>query len=107
MSTKPESGARVAAAVPESCDRCHKPGLGKQMIPLWQRTTHSLFDQLTAEVASAKDAGADAELLASARRVLETIRVDGSWGVHNPKYTQQLLEDARQKLAAAKKGGAQ
>jgi hypothetical protein len=105
LTAKPTSGARVASAVPEACDRCHKPGLGAQMIPLWQKSTHSLYDQLSAEVAAGEAAGADKDLLEECRRLLEMIRVDGSWGVHSPRYTQQLLEGARTKLREARNGG--
>jgi nitrate/TMAO reductase-like tetraheme cytochrome c subunit len=102
LDAAPNSGAFVTAAVPEACDACHQKGLGEQMIPLWQKGTRALFDQLTADVAAAQAAGADEKLLAPAREVLQLIRVDGSWGVHNPRYTQQLLEEARAALAQAR-----
>jgi len=94
----------VAAAA--SCDRCHKPGLGEQMIPLWQSTTHSLYDQVDAAL---KEIESDTSpqttrLVEETRRLLDTVRLDGSWGVHNPRYTQRLLEEAREKVRAARKG---
>lgn len=104
VSVKPDSGATVAAASSEACDRCHKPGLGSQMIPLWQKTTHGLYDRLAAELSAAeRDTGVPAEVLAETKRLLDLVRVDGSWGVHNPRYTQQLLEEARDRLASARK----
>ncbi|MBL9031509.1 MAG: NapC/NirT family cytochrome c [Phycisphaerae bacterium] len=100
VSVKPDSGATVAAAVPEACDACHKPGLGAQMVPLWQKTTRALYDRVAEELKAAT--GADPRAVEEARRLMELVRLDGSWGVHNPKYTQQLLEQARAKIAPAK-----
>jgi hypothetical protein len=102
VSVKPESGATVAAATAQACDACHKKGLGEQMIPLWQKNTHQLYDQVAADLTDL-DPGADRSLRDEAERLLRTVRIDGSWGVHNPRYTQQLLEEARDKLAAARK----
>jgi len=107
---KPDSGATVAIANAQSCDQCHKPGLGAQMIPLWQRTTRALYDRVAADLAAADtEPGLDKDLLESTRKLLQLVRVDGSWGVHNPRYTQQLLEQARDKLSEArgKPGGPQ
>jgi hypothetical protein len=98
--TKPDSGMKVTVATPESCDRCHEAGLGKQMIPMWQRNTRELFEEVSEMLASAKPAR-DAEsqqLLAEARDLLKAIRLDGSWGVHNPRYTQELLKEAQDRL---------
>ena len=38
------------------------------------------------------------QLRGEAQFLLELVRQDGSWGVHNPKYTQKLLDDAQQKI---------
>ncbi len=98
--TKPGTGMKVTVATPESCDRCHEPGLGKQMVPMWQRDTRQLYDELAKMLASTKPAK-DAEsrqALAEARDLLNVIRLDGSWGVHNPRYTQELLKQAQAKL---------
>lgn len=101
LGIKPTSGATVAVATPEACDACHKPGFGKSMIPLWQKAAHSLYEQTESDLAAATPrATTDAQrtALADARRALDAVRADGSWGVHNPRYTQQLLEQARAKL---------
>jgi nitrate/TMAO reductase-like tetraheme cytochrome c subunit len=111
VSVKPTSGALVAAAVPQACDACHKPGLGEQMIPLWQKTTHSLYDAAEADLKALEIqqlSPEDSRVLEKVRSTLEMVRVDGSWGVHNPRYTQQLLEEARNRLMTlrgAKKDG--
>jgi len=113
--SKPESGARVAAAGPKSCDPCHKPGLGDQMVPLWQKNTRQLYDSVAQLMVSQPTPAKSAEaqkLTTEAQRLLEVVRLDGSWGVHNPRYTQFLLEQAKAKLvqaaaleAARKEGG--
>lgn len=104
VSVRPDSGATVAEAVAEACDRCHKPGMGKQMIPLWQKTTRKMYDQIAAELSPVLEQDlpvTDTEQLRLTQSYLELIRVDGSWGVHNPRYTQQLLLDARESFARA------
>ncbi|MFO0829377.1 MAG: NapC/NirT family cytochrome c [Phycisphaerales bacterium] len=104
VSVKPDSGASVMAAEPAACDRCHQAGFGARMIPLWQNSTHQLFNQLTADLQKAQASGADAAKLAEVKKLLDRVRVDGSWGVHNPRFTQQLLEQARTQLTAASGG---
>ncbi|HDZ20993.1 MAG TPA: hypothetical protein ENH78_06845 [Phycisphaerae bacterium] len=100
VDAKPESDATVAAASAEACDRCHKPGLGEQMIPMWQRDTRALYE--TVEKMLESIAPGDDERtrrgIAEADALLKLIRIDGSWGVHNPRYTQDLLRRAREKL---------
>lgn len=97
---RPDGGALVLAASADSCDKCHQPGLGKQMIPLWQKTTHELYDGIEALYQTAiKTPGTTPETLAQVKKILDGVRSDGSWGVHNPKYTQQMLADAKAMLA--------
>lgn len=103
LRAKPGSGALVAAASAEACDRCHQKGLGDQMIPMWQRNTRSLYKIVEGKL---KPFEADkdpevVELVGEARRMLDVVRLDGSWGVHNPLYTQKLLNKARQRLVDA------
>lgn len=109
LHAKPGSPARVAAASAEACDHCHKPGLGSQMIPLWQKTTRALHDEIEAMLAAidrGEAPGVPPDAAENARKTINLIRVDGSWGVHNPKYTQQLLESARDQLRASPPEGA-
>lgn len=70
------------------------------MVPLWQKSTRSLYDDILANVTAAEAKGG--KPLEEARHLLreELVRKDGSWGVHNPKYTQKLLERARESLRA-------
>ncbi|MBS0196167.1 MAG: NapC/NirT family cytochrome c [Planctomycetes bacterium] len=106
LHANPDSGAQVRAAGPEACDACHKAGLGAKMIPLWQKTTHEQHAKLTAALEEAESAGgADAAGLREAKRLLNMIRVDGSWGVHNPNYTQKILEQAKNAISKAKETG--
>lgn len=105
LSVNPLSGAQVSTAGPEACDQCHQAGLGERMIPLWQSATRKLYQQVTETLAAAEAsaAGPDAEArIKEARDLLRLVRVDGSWGVHNPRYTQWLLEQARDKLSGAR-----
>ncbi len=104
VDANPGSGASVKAAAPEACDACHQAGFGARMIPLWQKAAHDLYDRAEADLRAAEAAGLSPETLAEVRRILDVVRIDGSWGVHNPTYTQQLLEGARQKLSDARNG---
>lgn len=107
LRNKAESGATVAVATAAACDSCHKPGLGAQMIPLWQKNTHALYDsvvELLPVNAPADEHGR--QLVGDARRLIDVVRLDGSWGVHNPRYTQELLGQARAKLLEARPAAA-
>jgi hypothetical protein len=44
--------------------------------------------------------------VSEARQLIDVVRLDGSWGVHNPRYTQELLNQARAKLIEARKPAA-
>ena len=105
LKIKGDSGATVAVATAAACNTCHKPGLGEQMIPMWQKDTHTLYDAVVKLIP--KDLPVDEErreLVQHAQRLIDLVRLDGSWGVHNPRYTQELLNDARAKLLQAKGG---
>ena len=43
-----------------------------------------------------------ARLVEGARHLLDLVKVDGSWGVHNPRYTQRLLEEAEAILGSGR-----
>ena len=107
VAANPGTGATVAYAVPEACDACHNPGFGARMIPLWQGTTRELYDSVAGLlpkngfVAAIADDDTKA-LVDDARRLLDLVRLDGSWGVHNPAFTERLIEEARDKLVRAR-----
>ena len=104
------------AATPSACDTCHKAGTGSQMVEMWQRDTRALFAQATKLLEAGQADGALSpeirRLRDDARNLLDLVRVDGSWGVHNPKYTAHLLELASgnlleaRRLAERERGGA-
>ena len=105
LEANPLSGAEVAAASKHACDRCHKPGLGDQMIPLWQTTTKDLYARAQADLEARRAETLTARgdrLAGEAESLMNLVVVDGSWGVHNPSYTQGLLERALAKLEEAK-----
>lgn len=107
VGARPGTGARVAAAVPEACDACHRPGLGEMQINLWQSSTRKLYDGAITLLPSEVDPWAAGHAKAEhavrgAVQLLEQVCLDGSWGVHNPKYTQQLISEARAMLIEAK-----
>ncbi len=106
LTVSPFNGATVAAATSEACDACHRTGSGEQMISLWQRSTHQIYDEAFALLPTEKSPWASDDPVVQrevdqARRLLELVRVDGSWGVHNPLYTQLLIEQARKRLIEA------
>ena len=105
-----DSFGTVARAVPAACDKCHEDGTGQKYVPYWQRRIKTLYEQVDQkvvhleELAQARDGQEDAQTLSrraqQARSMLNSILYDGSWGVHNFKYTESLLLDA-QKIVVA------
>jgi nitrate/TMAO reductase-like tetraheme cytochrome c subunit len=99
-----DSFGAVARAVPAACDRCHEPGTGQKYVPFWQQKIKALYEQVDKRVKEAEDlAAADTDATRAqdlgrragqARSLLDSIRYDGSWGVHNFKYTEALLLEA-------------
>lgn len=107
LATNPDSGATVARAVPEACDNCHQEGFGGQMIPMWQRDTREMYDQAIALLPTEDDPWSEPfpglqSSIEEAKRLLDLVRLDGSWGVHNPLYTERLIEQARKRLLEAR-----
>ena len=99
-----DSFGTVARAVPAACDACHAPGTGDKYVPFWQNRIKVLYGQVEKKV---KDAAARAAVetdpgrsqdanrrVREAQSVLDSIQYDGSWGVHNFKYTEALLLEA-------------
>lgn len=105
------SAGKVAKAIPEACDRCHEKGVGERYIPFWQGQTKKLhalatkkLDRLRSRAESVTD---DKKLEGINKRIIEvqllldTVEADGSWGVHNLKYTEALLLKANGIINAA------
>lgn len=99
-----DSFGTVARAVPSACDRCHEPGTGQKYVPFWQGRIKALYEQVerrvkaseTLAVAQTHEGRAQEidQRVRQARSILDSIRFDGSWGVHNFKYTEALLLEA-------------
>lgn len=99
-----DSIGTVATAVPQACDRCHESGTGDKYVPFWQSRIKKLYDQVSqrlADVEASSDA-ADIEVSSElyqrnvkrAHEILDSVKADGSWGVHNLKYTEAMLLQA-------------
>lgn len=96
----------VARAIPAACDKCHEPGTGEKYVPYWQKRIKTLHEQVQGriktleELAKAQDGSDRARDLrrraGEATSILDSVTYDGSWGVHNFKYTESLLLDADQ-----------
>jgi hypothetical protein len=101
-----DSFGEVAKVVPQSCDNCHEPGTGAQYIPFWQGKIRGLYDLVADRTDRREDkakldpdpitAQKSLERVKQARSILESVANDGSWGVHNFKYTEAMLNKANQ-----------
>lgn len=83
-------------AVPAACDACHKKGTGPMTVALWQSSTRKLHKAGVDRLAQVEQnpAAKDSPALQGARARLDTIRRDGSWGVHNKNMVDTLLQEA-------------
>jgi len=73
------------------------------MIPLWQKNTRTLHESVVQLLPSTPPTDEHGRrLVDEARQLIDLVRLDGSWGVHNPRYTQELLNQARGKLMEAR-----
>ena len=101
-----ESLEMVAKATPQGCDTCHEKGTGEQYINFWQKKIKTLhkevtdkslrFEQLAQSEPNAATAARLKASLSQARSILDEVSSDGSWGVHNFKYTEAILLKARE-----------
>lgn len=107
-----DSFGEVAKAVPESCDKCHEPGTGEQYIPFWQGKIKRLYEQIVDRAdrleeraqldTDAQSAQKSLDKVKQARAILESVANDGSWGVHNFKYTEAMLVRANELVIGKK-----
>ena len=103
---------KVARATADACDNCHAEGTGSKFIPFWQGQIRKLHGQVAAKLASlrvrAEVATDDTKKRAMAGRIteaqelLDKVEADGSWGVHNFKYTEALLLKANDVIDGAR-----
>jgi nitrate/TMAO reductase-like tetraheme cytochrome c subunit len=101
-----ESIGKVAKAVPEACDKCHEPGTGQRYIPFWQGEIKKLHNQVSGRLNELQDvaqtetdqnkAGELKSRIAQAKALVDSVEADGSWGVHNLKYTEAILLKAKE-----------
>jgi hypothetical protein len=106
------SFGKVAKAVPRACDVCHEPGTGDKYIPYWQGEIKKLYDRVNAKLETLADVAQSSieeegtqEMegdFTEARAILESVRADGSWGIHNVKYTEVMLRKAEKIIMDAK-----
>jgi nitrate/TMAO reductase-like tetraheme cytochrome c subunit len=95
------SFGKVTKAVPRACDTCHEPGTGQDYIPYWQGVIKKLHEQVSSKLVKLENIAKSeidektARKLESecnkAKEILELVKSDGSWGIHNLKYTEALL----------------
>jgi hypothetical protein len=107
-----DSFGRVAKAVPHACDRCHEEGTGQQYIPFWQGKIKGLYERTSDEVdmlerraeltTNEQLAQEFQRKVEQARSILESVSSDGSWGVHNFKYTEAMLLRANEIVGSTK-----
>lgn len=96
-----DSLGTVAKAVPRACDNCHEEGTGQQYIPFWQGKIKGQYEIVTTKLEKLekksqleKDETIAQKLhdkVKQARSILDSVSSDGSWGVHNFKYTEAML----------------
>lgn len=96
-----DSFGTVARAVPRACDACHKEGTGQQYVPFWQKQIKDRYEEVglkvdSLEVRARTVSNQDTvqklrNTIAQARTILQSVLADGSWGVHNFKYTEAML----------------
>ncbi len=101
-----DSFGKVAKAVPHACDKCHEPGTGQQYIPFWQDKIKKLHGQVNNRLKKTMDsisyetdenkAKELKEKSTQAKELLDSVEADGSWGVHNFKYTESILLKANE-----------
>lgn len=88
----------VAKAVPEACDKCHEQGSGEQYIQFWQQQIKKLYKRVEDKVErynsitiSTEEKSRQRKKIQEVESILKSVKFDGSWGVHNFKYTEAML----------------
>ena len=103
----------VTRAVTEACDECHEAGTGERYIPFWQGQIKALHKQVSENLRSLEKrtkSESDPQLkqqiadsVKQAQLLLQSVESDGSWGVHNLKYTESMLLAANDIINKAQK----
>lgn len=102
----------VAKATPEACDNCHEKGTGQQYVPFWQGRIKKLHGQVSKDLdmlqerldvsGDSADAQKLREQIGQARKLIDSVESDGSWGVHNLKYSEDILLRASEIISELK-----
>lgn len=108
-----DSFGTVARPVPEACDKCHEPGTGDKYIPFWQGSIKKMYGQTMErleklqEIAEIDSEGPEAkarmESIKQVSSILKSVKADGSWGIHNFKYTEAILLKANDIISEVEK----
>jgi hypothetical protein len=103
-----DSLGTVARAVPQACDNCHEAGTGQRYVPFWQKRikelhaeAHEKLRGIEADLQQQPSADAQ-QRITRAKEILDSIQADGSWGVHNLKYTEALLRQVNDMINQSK-----
>ncbi|MDD5458015.1 MAG: NapC/NirT family cytochrome c [Phycisphaerae bacterium] len=101
----------VAKAIPQACDRCHEAGTGEKYIPFWQDQIKKFYEQVRNRLQRLEEQQGQSETpekskelknkIQQAKKLLASVESDGSWGVHNLKYTETMLREANRIITEA------
>ena len=101
----------VAKAVPRACDKCHQAGSGQQYISFWQQKIKELHKQISDKLVKLEDVARLEtnkeravklnDKIKEAYTIIRSVESDGSWGVHNFKYTEAMLLNAKKIITNA------
>lgn len=107
-----DSYGTVAKAVPRACDNCHEEGTGNQYIPFWQGKIKKMHEQISRKLQQLKTRARNTtneqtasklnQSVEQVQSILESVSADGSWGVHNFKYTEAMLLRADEIVSGAR-----
>ncbi len=90
--------------IKERCAKCHEDEY-KNFVTEWQSQTLETIKEIEKNIKEAK-AGKNSkakELIKEAQKLLYYVRADGSKGVHNPDYVEEILDKAKEKTDEALK----
>lgn len=98
--TEPSSLERIK----ESCASCHEEEY-KDFVTEWQTSTMETMTKIEKKIKGAKPVKITQanELLKEAQKLLYYVKADGSKGIHNPDYIEEILDKAKKKTDEALK----
>ncbi len=81
----------------ETCIDCHEDGY-EEFLAEWRSNTAELQERLRKKLFEAEDDALPADLIQRAKQVLQWTEQDGSKGVHNADFVEEMLTEALRKL---------